>query len=118
MSERGIRHIPIVGDNNELIGLVTQRDLLKAGTSSLGRDQIQQIDEASIPVEQIMTKNVSFVHPKDALRVAGLKLQKEKFGCLPVVENNQIVGIITDTDFVGVAIDLIEHMDIVEDNEF
>jgi len=116
MSNKGIRHIPVVEDSGKLIGLVTQRDVLRASKSTL--ESNQQIDDSKVLIKQIMTENVSFSHPKDSLRVAGIELQKGKYGCLPVVENEQLVGIITDTDFVGVAIDLIEHMDFAEDNDF
>jgi len=117
MYERGIRHIPLIDDDTKLVGLVTQRDVLRASTSTLEGDK-HLIDESQISLGDIMTGNVSFAHPKDSLRVAGIELQKEKYGCLPVVENDKLVGIITDTDFVGVAIDLIEHMDFAEDSEF
>jgi len=117
MSEKGIRHIPIIGDQGEVVGLVTQRDVLRAGSSCLGENN-EPLDDAKIPLQEIMATEVSLAHPKESLRVAGLELQRQKYGCLPVVENDKLIGIITDTDFVGVAIDLIEHMDFAEDTDF
>ena len=115
MRTENIRHIPIVNEHLSPVGLVTQRDVLKAQGSDLGGESLQAIDENNVPVEQIMSTKVAFVHPNDPLRSAGLKIQKNKYGCLPVIENNQLVGIITDSDFVGVAIDLIEQMEYSED---
>jgi CBS domain-containing protein len=62
-----------------------------------------------------MTEDILTTHPKDSLRAAGLTLQKHKYGCLPVIENGSLVGIITDSDYVGVAINLIEEHDAFED---
>ena len=122
MSEKGIRHIPVVGEQGELIGIVTQRDVLRAGSSCLNENNLdennEQLDDSKVQVQKIMSDQVSLTHPKESLRVAGLELQRQKYGCLPVVEKNKLVGIITDSDFVGVAIDLIEHMDFAEDADF
>jgi CBS domain-containing protein len=115
MRKENIRHIPIVTEHLSPVGIVTQRDLLRAQVSVLTGDNNQAIDENLVPVEQIMSSKIAFVHPDDSLRSAGLKIQKHKYGCLPVVDNNQLVGIITDSDFVSVAIDLIEQMEYTED---
>lgn len=115
MKKEDIRHIPIVNDHFSPVGIITQRDILKAQSSELAAEDIQAVDERSIPIKQIMSSKIAFVHPNDPLRSAGLKIQKHKYGCLPVVEHDQLVGIITDSDFVGVAIDLIEQMEYNED---
>ena len=105
MTEHNIRHIPIVGSQNQVIGIISQRDVLKAGVLS-GSDR---------PISDIMTTEILSTHPKNSLRAAGLTLQKHKYGCLPVIDNDALVGIITDSDFVGVAINLIEGQDTFED---
>lgn len=115
MKEEDIRHIPIVNDQRYPIGIVTQRDILKAQPSNLDHDKSQHIDESKVSVSEIMTEKVAYTYPEEPLRSAGLKIQKHRYGCLPVMQNDQLVGIITDTDFVGVAIDLIEQMDYNED---
>ena len=56
-----------------------------------------------------MTEGILTTHPKYSLRAAGLTLQKHKHGCLPIIDNGALVEIITDSDFVGVAINLIEE---------
>jgi len=113
MHEKHIRHIPVLNDTGKLVGLVTQRDVLKAEVALLGDDINQNV--LSGPIQEILTRNVAYVHPEDSLRAAGLSLQKHKYGCLPVVKDEKLVGIITDSDFVGVAIDLIEQMDLEEE---
>jgi len=115
MKEKEVRHIPIVDANNFPIGIITQRDILRAQDSELMDNNQQKLDSKSILLEDIMSTEISYTRPKDPLRSAGLKLQKNKYGCLPVMEDNQLVGIITDSDFVDIALNLIEQMDYSED---
>ncbi len=110
MNKENIRHIPVVNDDNYPIGIITQRDLFRAQDSQLNPNQ-HSSDDKAILLEQIMSKSISYVSGNDPLRIAGLKLQKNKFGCLPVMSNNKMVGIITDFDFVGLAINLIEQQE-------
>ena len=113
MRKEDIRHIPIVDDNNYPIGIITQRDILRVRDSELNSDN-HIIDDNKVMLEQIMSRKISYVRKTDPLRIAGIKLQKNKYGCLPVMDNNKLVGIITDFDFVGVAINLIEQMEQTE----
>ncbi|MBT4837059.1 MAG: CBS domain-containing protein [Methylococcales bacterium] len=117
MMNSNIRHLPIVDADGKLAGLVTQRDLLKIENSEIDSINIDEHRnmESSITLESIMMKQVHTVSEKDSLRAAGLELQRHKFGCLPVVKQDHVIGIITDTDFVGVAINLIEQEDEMED---
>lgn len=110
MKEEDIRHIPVVDDSHFPVGIITQRDILRAQDSALsGNNHI--VNDEKILLEQIMSREISYVLPGEPLRIAGLKLQKNKYGCLPVMDNNKLVGIITDFDFVDVAINLIEQME-------
>lgn len=113
MTKNNIRHIPVIDPQNQVIGIVSQRDILKTGAFS------NEISKPTLncPLSDIMTVDILTTHPKDSLRAAGLTLQKHKYGCLPVIDNGAIVGIITDSDFVGVAINLIEEHDNYEDLE-
>ena len=111
MTNNNIRHIPIVDQNQHLVGIISQRDVLKAGALTHHSSKTP----LDFPVTEIMTKDILTTHPKDSLRAAGLTLQKHKYGCLPVIDNGELVGIITDSDFVGVAINLIEEQDNFED---
>ena len=113
MEEEDIRHIPIVDDNNFPIGIITQRDIFRARDSELNSNE-HIIDDDTVVLEQIMSRQISYVLKTDPLRIAGLKLQKNKYGCLPVMDQDKLVGIITDFDFVGVAINLIEQMEQTE----
>jgi CBS domain-containing protein len=116
MTEYHIRHILITNDDGALIGLVTHRDVLAASRSKL--DPIQEAHpasfEASTPLKDIMTTELDVVSEKMNLREAALRLQAHKYGCLPVVSQGKLKGIITDSDFVAVAINLLEQLELLE----
>jgi len=110
MTGMGIRHLPVVEDDNTLVGLVTQRDVLAATDSQFVANVSKgsaKLDDT--PLSEIMTTTLATVNPEASLRMAALKLQKYKLGCLPVLEDNKLVGIITDSDYVAVAINLLEQ---------
>lgn len=87
-----IRHLPVVDDHGVLVGLVTQRDLLAAG-SDLDR-----------PIADIMQRDIKTVSPTTSACEAAYLLLRHDIGCVPVTDaDGKLVGIVTDTDFVRVA---------------
>ena len=102
MSLGRLRHLPVIQIGNRLVGMVSQRDLLRASLSSalnVSAYKRQQWLE-KIAVRDVMSKGVVSVEAdadiKDALDV----LLGEKFGCLPVVEAKKLVGVLTETDLL------------------
>ena len=61
-----------------------------------------------------MVQNLATIDEHASLRQAALFIEKHKIGCLPVMDDEQLVGIITDTDFVAVAINLLEQLEETE----
>lgn len=94
MQELFIRHIPVVDDSGRLAGLVTQRDLLSLEHK---KDPVTQLRE-------VMRSDVTTVAPDTPLRTAAETMIYNKYGCLPVVRDGELVGIITETDFLKLAI--------------
>ena len=118
MSEHHIRHIPVVNGSNRLLGLVSQRDVLAAADSTLlVSPHDAQTQEAFVSVASVMTVSVNTIEESANLRGAALYMQKHKIGCLPVVRGESLVGIITDSDFVAVAINLMEQIEELEPEE-
>ncbi|MFO6423667.1 CBS domain-containing protein [Motilimonas sp. KMU-193] len=115
MAEKRIRHIPIL-EQDKLVGLISERDLLAAKQSSVIKETGEHSLWSSIELDKVMTKNLTTVDPKASVKAAALYIQQHKFGCLPVVKNGKLIGIITDTDFVAVAINLLE-LEELHDNE-
>lgn len=89
MNENNIRHLPIV-NNNVLIGLVTDRDL-RLATSKFTH---QSFDLES-SVSEIMSSPVETTRPSEPVEVAIQTMREFKIGCLPVIENDKLVGIVT-----------------------
>ncbi len=115
MTEKHIRHIPITDDDNHLLGLVTQRDVLAATEPGL-RPQVKGAScELDIRLSEIMIRDVNVIHESDSLRQAALFIQSHKYGCLPVVADDRLVGIITDSDFIDIAINLLEQVELTEE---
>jgi len=94
MQELFIRHIPVVDDSGRLAGLVTQRDLLS----------LEHKKDPVTPLREVMRSDVITVAPDTPLRTAAETMIYNKYGCLPVVRDGELVGIITETDFLKLAI--------------
>ena len=116
MQENRIHHLPVVNENNDLAGLLTLTDVLAATDSRL-RDEDSRIHARDIHVRDVMVNDVITVDARASLRQAALFIEKHKIGCLPVVRDRKLMGIITDTDFVAVAINLLEQLEETEDDD-
>ena len=112
MSEHHIRHIPVVSSNGLLVGVVSQRDVLAAADSSVLPDQAaHQQEERYVALSTIMTSPVQTVDEQASLRGTAMQLMQNRLGCLPVTRDEKLVGIITDSDFVAIAINLMEQLE-------
>ncbi|MBY6199530.1 CBS domain-containing protein [Vibrio hangzhouensis] len=117
MDALDIRHIPIVDAERRLLGIVSQRDVLAAQESILQKIPSDQSYTLSTPLSEIMHINIMTVEPRAGLKESAIYMQKHKVGCLPVVSDKELVGIITDSDFVAIAINLLELQEEVEPEE-
>ncbi len=111
-----IRHIPIVDPEERFVGLLTHRDLLAVTISKLAdiEDEVQNEIDASIPIHEIMRRDVTTISPGVDLREAAELLLQHKYGCLPVVDKEKLVGILTEADFLKLTISLMDALDKME----
>lgn len=118
MHEHHIRHVPIVGPDGSVIGLVSHRDVLAASDSRLLHDMSAEgSKESYVALSSVMSSPVQTVSEEAGLLGVAVKLRKQRMGCLPVVDGGKLVGIISDSDFLEVAITLLEQMEMTEPEE-
>lgn len=110
MQEHRIHHLPVTDSDNILIGLMTLTDLLSATDSRLRNDD-SRIHAADVCIREVMATDIATVDHRATPRQAALFLEKHKIGCLPVVNDGKLCGIITDTDFLAIAINLLEQLE-------
>jgi CBS domain-containing protein len=101
ITKHRINQLPVVV-NAKLVGIVTDRDLRDAYPSSVRLLRGKDLDEFadSYTVEDVMTYHVLTVSPQTSLREAAQCLRRQRFGALPVVEKDKLVGIITRSDLL------------------
>ena len=102
MSDIRIRHVPVVGEEGELVGIVSHRDLLRSALDAEGVLPLSEQRDLlrNTKVREIMVSDVETADPDQDLQEAGRIMLENKLGCLPVVEGTHLVGILTEADFV------------------
>ena len=101
MQRNRIRHLPVV-TGGRIVGIVTDRDVKRATPSLLSGVDQDQFDRvlSSTRVSQVMTRNPYTITPSMSLKDAVKIVIDRKFGALPVVEGDKLVGILTATDLL------------------
>lgn len=99
-----VRHLPVLDDDEQrLVGIVTQRDLFRdalAHALGYGKPAQRKILD-TLAVKDVMATEVVTVRPDASLVYAARVLTERKIGCLPVVDDGRLVGILTEGDFVA-----------------
>ncbi|MBT6059054.1 MAG: CBS domain-containing protein, partial [Gammaproteobacteria bacterium] len=112
MLNKNIRHVPIVTEDGLLLGIVSHRDLLLATPNPCFEHQSNAFSKTTI--YEIFRTGIETITSDSGARLAALTLEKFKIGCLPVVDNERLVGIVTSSDFVAISINLMEQFEIAE----
>jgi CBS domain-containing protein len=101
MNWERIRHVPVEDHDHKLVGVITHRAVLRfiMGGGSPRRT----------PVAEVMKTEVVTVTPETSTIEALRTMRRLKIGCLPVVQNDRLVGIITEEDFMDLAAKLLEE---------
>ena len=107
-----IRHLPILS-HGRLVGILSQRDLFRAAVSSLLQlsRPAQQEWLAAVPIRAVMTTDVVTIAPDLPARDAVARLLERKIGCLPVVDGDALVGLVSETDCLRFLAHLLEISD-------
>jgi acetoin utilization protein AcuB len=110
MKEGKIRHLPVLDRDRRLVGIVTDRDLRQV----ILDPRLQERLGASVAdalegfrVRDIMTWAVISVRPETEMRDAARLMHQRKIGALPVVKNDKLVGILTETDVIRTFVEVL-----------
>jgi len=97
-----IRHLPVV-NGDKIVGMLSYNDLLRISFADATDDDGDTVETTvydMFTLEQVMSKQVSFVKASDAIEVAAELFITKDFHALPVLENDKLVGIVTTTDMI------------------
>ena len=102
LKEHEIRHLPVLKDGEKLVGILSERDIKQASPSPATALEIREIYYLldKVKVKQIMTRRPYTISSTAPIEEAALIIREKKIGCLPVVDNGRLVGILTETDIV------------------
>lgn len=111
---RRIRYVPVEDDSKHLVGLITMRMVFREFNNIIHNNS-----KASTSMEEIMIKNPITIHPEASILEAIDIMDSQQIGCLPVVKNNRLIGIITEKNYMTITSRLLRrlHSDNDKQNE-
>lgn len=96
-----IRHLPVV-EGEKVVGIISERDLFRSSLAQAlgyGNKDTREVMK-TLRIKDVMVKQVTTITPDTDLRDAVALMVERKIGCLPVVEDHKLVGLITETDIL------------------
>ena len=108
LKEKKIKHLPVVKNDATIVGILSDRDIKDYTPSKATTFEIRELNYIlfTTKVKEIMVKKVITAPPNMAIEEAAMIMYDNTIGCLPVVENHKLVGIISDKDLFRVLVDI------------
>ena len=106
MTQKRFRHLPVVDEDGAVVGILSQRDMFRGalaralGYGTVAQDKVM----ASLAIKEVMTTDVITIRPDAPVATAAALMLQHQIGCLPVVEAGKLVGIVTESDFIALAL--------------
>lgn len=108
--DKGIRHLPVVDQENRLLGIVTESDIREAGPSDIALLSVKELTHLleTLKVSEFMVprKKVITITPDTLIEEAIQLMHDNKIGCLPVIDQGKLYGIFTETDALAHFVDV------------
>ncbi|HYW34624.1 MAG TPA: CBS domain-containing protein [Balneolaceae bacterium] len=106
-----IQYVPVEDDNNQLVGLITMRILFREYSENINNQK-----ELEQTVGKIMIQNPITIHPEASIIEAMDIMADKEIGCLPVVKNQRLVGMITEQNFIALSSRLLKVLHAKREN--
>ena len=108
LKEKKIKHLPVVKNDATIVGILSDRDIKDYTPSKATTFEIRELNYIlfTTKVKEIMVKKVITAPPNMAIEEAAMIMYDNTIGCLPVVENHKLIGIISDKDLFRVLVDI------------
>ncbi len=108
MTKNKINKLPVVDKSGSLVGIITANDLQRSTPSDATTLDMYELGYllSKLTVEKIMTKKVITVDENETVEEAARIMADKDFGCLPVMSNNLLIGIITESDLFKMFIEM------------
>ncbi len=104
MKKNKIRHIPIINDHHNLVGLITERDVKDASPSIFQLELKENF--LNKPIQEVMSTKLITGHPLDFVEEIAAILIDNQIGCLPILQDQKLVGLITKSDLLHTFVKL------------
>lgn len=110
MKEKRVRHLPVVDEQGEILGILGQKEVLKEVLAIINDRGAHRLEyyEDRVPVVKIMSE-AHTTSPDTSLKNAGEHFLRNRGGCLLVAEDNKLLGIVSSQDFVRLSLDLLRE---------
>jgi acetoin utilization protein AcuB len=108
LKEKKVKHLPVVNKDNAVVGILSDRDIKDYTPSKASTFDIHELNYIlfTTKVKEIMVKKVITTPPGTPVEEAAMVMFDKDIGCLPVVDNGKLAGIISDRDLFRVLVDI------------
>ena len=108
LKEKKVKHLPVVKDGSRIVGILSDRDIKDYTPSKVSTFDIHELNYIlfTTKVSKIMVKNVLTAGPDMPIEEAAMTMYDKNIGCLPVVDKDKLIGIISDKDLFRVLVDI------------